>query len=297
MPALSTLVPSTLAPHERRFQAVIVGGLVTVFAIIALAPHTERALFEEGRLPSAFAAVVTDPTAALPRRFGTMAPGAFARAFRIGRTESVPVATRTMMSGVIPFVVTDQPPAFLAPVDDVATLLSADAGAPGAQGDGGGFLPASFSPGGGSGGVGTGIGAFDPAGPDPGGIGASDPAAPGPSGIGVPDPAGPGPSGIDASDPAGPGPGGIDASDPAGPGPGGIGAPDSADPGPSGISASDPTGSGPTGMGPADTGSPAAAVAPVSPIPEPASWMMIVSGMALVGFFARRAGKKAVAIA
>jgi len=209
-----TLSPSTLALHERRFQAVVVGGLVTVFAIVALAPHTERALFEEGRLPSAFAAVVTDPVAPLPRRFGTMEPAAFARAFRTGRPAGARPATRTMLPGLIP-AAAGQPRAFLAPVDGVAPLLVADGDALGPQGNLDGFRQASFMSGAGSG-IGAGSGVIG--------------------------------TGVDSLDPAGLNPL-VEATD------------------------------------------------PVSPVPEPASWMMILCGMALIGFFTRRARIRAGVVA
>ncbi len=179
-----TLSPSTLALHERRFQAVVVGGLVTVFAIVALAPHTERALFEEGRLPSAFAAVVTDPVAPLLRRFGTMEPAAFARAFRTGRPAGARLTSRTVLPGLIPPAAASQPPAFLAPVDGVAPPLVADGGALGPQGTPDGFRQSSFTPGIGSGSgiIGTGVDSLDPAGPNPP-VDPTDPVSP------IPEPA------------------------------------------------------------------------------------------------------------
>ncbi len=169
-----TLSPSTLALHERRFQAVVVGGLVTVFAIVALAPHSERALFEEGRLPSAFAAVVTDPVVPLLRRFGTMEPEAFARAFHTGRPTGARPDTRTMLPGLIS-VAAGQPPAFLAPVDGVAPSPVADRGVLGPQGNLDGFRQTSFTSGftsgsgigSGSGMIGTGVDSLAPAGTGP----------------------------------------------------------------------------------------------------------------------------------
>ncbi len=203
-----TLSPSTLALHERRFQAVVVGGLVTVFAIVALAPHTERALFEEGRLPSAFAAVVTDPAAPPLRRFGTMKPEAFARAFRIGRPADARPPLRTVLPDLIPAAV-GQPSAFLASADEVALPSVVDGGALGPQGNLDGFRQMSFT---------SGIG----------------------SGSGIESGSGTIGTGVDSLDPAGLNP-------------------------------------------------PVNATDPVSPIPEPASWIMILSGMALIGFFVRRA--------
>ena len=142
-----------------------------MFAIVALAPHTERALFEEGSLPSAFAAVATDPVAPLLRRFGTMKPELFAQAFRTDRAAGARPATRTVLPGLIPSAVADQPPAFFALADDMAAPLVADAGVLGSQGNPGGFQRTSFTPGfiPGSGGgiVGNGVGGSDPTPTDP----------------------------------------------------------------------------------------------------------------------------------
>ena len=195
-----TQSPSTPALHERRFRAVFVGGLVTMFALVGFAPHIEHALFDEPRLPAAFAAMTSNPVAPLLRRFGTMEPEAFARAFRTGRP--VP-ATQTVLSGLVP------PAALFAPVGGDGASLVTGAGMTGAPSDDGGFRQVAFVPGAGV--IGTGIAALDPTGTAP-----------------------------------------------------------------------DPPG------GPTD---------PVSPIPEPASWLMIVSGMALTGFVARRARIRPDAIA
>jgi hypothetical protein len=195
-----TQSPSTPALHERRFRAVVVGGLVTMFALVALAPHIKRALFEERRLTGAFAAMASNPVAPLLRRFGTMEPEAFARAFRTGRP--VP-ATQTVLSGLVP------PAALFAPVGGDGASLVTGAGMTGVPSGDGWFRQVAFVPGAGV--IGTGIAALDPTGTAP-----------------------------------------------------------------------DPPG------GPTD---------PVSPIPEPASWLMIVSGMALTGFVARRARIRPDAIA
>lgn len=238
-----------LALHERRFQAVVVGGLVTVFAIVALAPHTERALFEEGSLPSAFAAVATDPVAPLLRRFGTMKPELFARAFRTDRAAGARPATRTALPGLIPPAIADQPPAFFALADDMAAPLVADAGVLGSQGNPGGFQRTSFTPGfiPGSGGgiVGNGVGESDPTLTDPT---LTDPA------LANPTPTNPTPTDLAPTNPT-------------------------------------PTDLTPTNPAPADLTPGTLTVVipePVSPIPEPASWIMILLGMTMVGGFTRR---------
>ncbi len=281
--------PSTLATHERRFQIVVVGGIITLLAVVALAPHTERALFEDGRLPLAFAAVVpaAPPAIGVLRRFGYMSPRPFERAFRTAR-RSPGTATPDTGTDFVPSP--DAEPFFANPNDARAPVLVADPGilSPVGVNPGGALRFASFAPGApgfavGGGTPGTSGGPIATL-PEPG-------ATPAPAGTPTPIPSGT-PAPVPSATP-GPVPEASPTPQPTGtPVPVPTGTPV---PVPTATPVPDPS---PTPVIPpvvVPTPEP-----PVTPVPEPASWMMLLSGLGIVAFTIRRsraARQKSAAIA
>ena len=273
--------PTSLATQERRFQIVVVGGLVTLFAVVALAPHTERALFENGRLPLAFTAIApTAPPAVgtLPR-FGYMAPRPFARAFRTGRRSPVAGPGAGEPTVEVPGVGSAAEP-FFGPDAGDQPVLTADAG---------GLTPptvaaeppvrlASFSPVGpgfgGTGPIGGGIG-VDPSGP---GMGGGDGVIePGPIATATPTPQ---PTVTPSPVPTGtptPVPTGTPTPVPTG----------TPTPVPSGTPTPTPTGTPtiPPVIEPTPTPTPDT---PMTPVPEPASWVMLIAGLGIIALTVRR---------
>ncbi len=253
-----------LATHERRFQSVVVGGLVTVFAIVALAPHTERAIFENGRLPLAFAAMspAGPPAIGTLRRFGYMAPQPFARAFRNARRS--PGLNAPVDDGLPP-VAPEAEPFFATPDDFRQPVLAADPGVLSPVGvTPSGFQFASFTP------------------TPPGFVG---------GGSGVPAPgATPTPTPIPTATPT-PAPTATPTPVPtATPTPVPTATPTptpTATPTPQPSPTPEPTPvPTPTSTPPVITPTPTPT--PVTPVPEPSTWVMLMLGMGIVGFTIRR---------
>ncbi|MFS0773308.1 PEPxxWA-CTERM sorting domain-containing protein [Sphingomonas sp. 1P08PE] len=269
--------PSPLATQERRFQFVVIGGLVTLIAVVALAPHTERALFEDGRLPLAFAAVVpaAPPTVGVLQRFGYMAPRPFARAFRTDRRSPNGATTQP---DAVPAVSPDAEPFFATPDDTRSPVLVADPGilAPVGVSPGGGLQFASFTPG---------ASGFNPAGQGAG--------VPGGPAVTVPDPA-PGETPTPGATPT-PSPETTPTPTPTGtPTPSPTATPT---PSPTATPVPEPT----TTPTPVPTATPIpeptptippivtpTPETPVTPVPEPATWMMMLTGLGIVAGVIRR---------
>ncbi len=286
--------PSLLATHERRFQTVVVGGLVTLFAVVALAPHTERALFEDGQLPLAFAAVVpaAPPAIGTLRRFGYMSPKPFSRAFRTGR-RSPGLSTNPPLGGPYedPSTVFEADPFFANPADVQPPVLVADAGilSPVGVTPGGGLQFASFTPGA-PGFAAGGAGPAAPAVTEPEPVATPTPApTPAPTGTPTPTPTAtptPSPTATPAPEPG--------ATPTPAPEPTGTPVPQ-----PTSTPVPEPTAT-PTPL-PTSTPIPEPTPTPtippiidptpeppVTPVPEPASWMMLLAGLGIVAFTVRR---------
>ncbi|MDP1028074.1 PEPxxWA-CTERM sorting domain-containing protein [Sphingomonas sp. KR1UV-12] len=276
--------PWTLATQERRFQFVVVGGLVALVAIVALAPHTERALFENGRLPLAFAAVVPEapPAVGVLRRFGYMAPQPFARAFRTDRRSPNAVTEQPETS---PAVAPDAQPFFASPDEARPPVLVADAGALAPVGvfPGGALQFASFSPG--ASGLNSGGTAGTPVAETPVTTTPEPGATPTPEATPTPTPSAtptPTPSATPAPE-AMPTPGTTPEPQPtATPAPEPTATPE---PLPTATPIPEPT----PVLPPIVTPTPDE---PVTAVPEPATWMMLLTGMGIVAAAVRRSRRR-----
>lgn len=284
--------------RERRVQLIVVGGLAMVLALGALAARNERALFVDGSGdPKAFGALaVAPPAVGSLKRFGWVPRDVLARSFAPVRPATLPLAARRRALGgsSIP-----EEEGFAGPVVPIDALpLTADAlGLSGPAPIGGLPGPMYASAGGavrsGAGGGGAGSGG--------GSGGGSQPAASTPTPVETPTPSAT-PTPTETATPA---PATEPAATTAPTTDGGVSSPAQGagtDPTlPIDIAYQPPSQAGPmlqpppddwptawpdpfeTSEPPPSTEVPATTADPVTPVPEPSTWAMLLLGFALVG--------------
>lgn len=285
--------------RERRVQLMVVGGLAMVLTLGALVARNERALFVDGtRDPKAFGALaLSPPPVGSLKRFGWVPRDVLARSFAPLRATTPPLAPRRRALGGSSMPDED---GFAGPVVPIDALpLTADAlGLSGAAPIGslpgpvyasaGGF--ASGVGGGGNAGGGAGGGGSGAAG---GGAGGSEPAATTPTPLETPAPATGTEPPATTTPTTTPAPTSGDlASTPA---------PTGIEPAPIDIAYQPPIVEGPmlqpppedwptTSPDPFETSEPLPTIDgpattgdPITPVPEPSTWTMLLAGFALAG--------------
>ncbi|WP_375420723.1 PEPxxWA-CTERM sorting domain-containing protein [uncultured Sphingomonas sp.] len=289
--------------RERRVQLMVVGGLAMILALGALAARNERALFVDGsRDPKAFGALaISPPPAGSPKRFGWVPRDVLARTFVPVKTAGLPLAARRRALGGSGM---PEEQGFAGPVVPIDALpLTADAlglSGPASVGAGGALPGPMFASAGGggrpvAGGASSGGGGAGGGGGS-GSVGSGDPTATTPTTAETPVPVAENNSPattVPATESGATAPLPIAANDPApidfayqppsqaGP----MLQPPPEDwpanwPDPFESSEQSPSPETPTAV--ADPLAP-----PVTPVPEPSTWAMLLTGFALVGWVIR----------
>ncbi|WP_445192448.1 PEPxxWA-CTERM sorting domain-containing protein [Sphingomonas sp. Tas61C01] len=274
--------------RERRVQLLVAGGLAMVLALGALVARNERALFVDGsRDPKAFGALaLSPPPVGSLKRFGWVPRDVLARDFAPVRSATLPLAPRRRTLGGSSMPEED---GFAGPVVPIDALpLTADAlGLSGPAPVGSLPGPVYASTGGGyASGVGGGAGGGG-GGAAGGGAGGSAPAATAPTPAETPAPA----TGTEPPTTTTPIPGDVAT----------VPAPTGSEPAPIDVAYQPPIVEGPMLQPPPEdwpttspdpfetseplptTETPATSADPVTPVPEPSTWTMLLVGFALVG--------------
>ena len=278
--------------RERRVQLMVVGGLAMILALGALAARNERALFVDGsRDPKAFGALaISPPSAGSPKRFGWVPRDVLARTFVPVKTAGLPLAARRRALGGSGM---PEEQGFAGPVVPIDALpLTADAlglSGPASVGAGGALPGPVFASAGGGGRPVAGGASSGGGGGGSGSVGSGDPTATTPTTAETPIPVAannPPATTIPTTESGTAAPLPIAANDPV----------------PIDLAYQPPSQAGPM-LQPPPEDWPAnwpdpfesaeqppsietptiVAAPPVTPVPEPSTWAMLLTGFALVG--------------